>query len=1103
MALASYKGRFCEQDFENALIQMFVDNGWEYLFGEDIERSSGTEVLISEDIRSFIEMRYTFLTTDEVGDIVNKIALAGGETQFSIMHNIYTMMVDGIQFTASDGAPHVIRFIDYDHAGNNSFRVVNQFTVDYVNNNQRRSRRPDILLHVNGIPLCIIELKSPSKANATIFDAYEQISIRYWRDIPHLLRYCPLALISDGVKTRLGTVLTPYEHFYAWRRVENGENIAGTGFAEAETMVKGVFSPERFLEIFRDYVYFQDRQFDYEEREIVCRYPQFFAARLLRESVLRSVASRSGKGGTYFGATGCGKTHTMAFLARQLSLRCAGELGSPTIVMIVDRDDLQKQGAQLFTKSTEFLGLGEVRQIKSRRDLRQELGARASGGFYICTIQKFCDRSDDKVGLINDRANLICFSDEAHRTQIERSKQIRFDKDADENMRAMISRPYARVLHEAFPNATFVGFTGTPIAETYQTFGDEIARYTMEQAVADGITVPIKYHPRIAKVLLDEKKVRQIEDYYKKCADDGATGEDVLASKKAMSSMEVILGEPERLKRLAADIYRHFTEVQEAEPERRQKAMIVCSNRKIAYDLLMQFQEQFPEWFVERKSPWEDSLPKAELDKLKAMPAIAMVATNGKNDREEMYNYLGGVANSERNDILDNCFRQENSNFRIVIVVDMWITGFDVPCLTCLYNDKPLQKHTLIQTLSRVNRKAAGKDFGLVIDYIGIRDNMLEAIKIYGGGGEKLAPAEDDVAQAYDVFKGHLSVLKQLFTGFDLNLFLKEEADPAERYKQLSRAAEFVFCNPEGLNLDDGKKSRRVSFKTYFLKIVKRLRTAYDICQPSNVLAEEEFSLAQCFMSIAGFVRKMGGTVELDTESMNRAVAKMVEGALKYSQVENILAVGETEDIFDPRFEEILADIPMPATKLELLVKMLRKRIAEYSRTNAVAAQKYQELLEKTIEQYHERRRHLDLEEAGETQEAAASRIIQNATEQALDILAGLNADRESFRQMGLTFEEKAFYDILVHLRDEHNFEYGTDGKHGNDKCKSLAKKIKGIIDTKSEFSDWLNNQRVRDTLKQEIKLCLIKNGYPPQYSPDVFQQIMGQVENFKENGMQ
>lgn len=394
-------------------------------------------------------------------------------------------------------------------------------------------------------------------------------------------------------------------------------------------MIKGVYAPERFLEIFRDYIYFKDTIYDSDETEIVCRYPQFFAARLLKQSIIKSVNEKSGKGGTYFGATGCGKTYTMAFLARQLSLRCP-ELGSPTIIMIVDREELQKQGAKLFTKSKEFLNLGEVDVVSTRKKLREELGARESGGFYICTIQKFCDRADDPIGLINNRGNIICFSDEAHRTQIEHSKKIQFSKDADENMKAMVSKPYAKVLKEAFPNATFVGFTGTPIAETYQTFGDEIDRYTMDQAVADGLTVSIKYHPRIAKVLLDQSKVKEIEDYYKKCADDGATEDDIEASKRAMSSMEVILGEPSRLERLATDIHDHYIESCEKDPDRVQKAMIVCSSRPIAYSLLEKFKEKYPEWFEEKKVADGVTATAEELKELKPMPFIAMVASVGK-----------------------------------------------------------------------------------------------------------------------------------------------------------------------------------------------------------------------------------------------------------------------------------------------------------------------------------------------------------------------------------------------------------------------------------------------------------------------------------------
>ena len=314
-------------------------------------------------------------------------------------------------------------------------------------------------------------------------------------------------------------------------------------------------------------------------------------------------------------------------------------------------------------------------------------------------------------------------------------------------MRAMISKPYAKVLREAFPHATFVGFTGTPIAETYQTFGEEIDRYSMDQAVADGLTVSIKYHPRIAKVLLDKEKVRQIEEYYTQCVEDGATNEDIEASKKAMSSMEVIIGEPLRLERLAVDIHDHYVSSCTNDPDRVQKAMIVCSSRKIAYNLLKKFEDKYPEWFVEKKTPDDASATEEELRKLKPMPFMAMVASVGSNDPREMYNYLGGVKNDKRTDALDAMFKEDKSNFRIVIVVDMWITGFDVPSLTYMYNDKPLKKHMLIQTVSRVNRKYPGKDYGLIVDYIGIRDNMREAMKLYGGD-HSVAPTADDVEQA-------------------------------------------------------------------------------------------------------------------------------------------------------------------------------------------------------------------------------------------------------------------------------------------------------------------------------------------------------------------
>lgn len=555
----------------------------------------------------------------------------------------------------------------------------------------------------------------------------------------------------------------------------------------------------------------------------------------------------------------------------------------------------------------------------------------------------------------------------------------------------------------------------------------------MDQAVTDGLTVPIKYHPRIAKVLLDENKVKQIESYYEKCAEEGATKEDIEASKRAMSSMEIILGEDSRLERLAKDIYEHYTSSCENNPDRIQKAMVVCSNREIAFNLLKKFEQLYPTWFEKKKVPEGIEVTSEELKKIKPMPTIAIVASVGKIDREEMYNYLGGG----KNDSLDIIFKHDKSNFRVVIVVNMWITGFDVPTLIYLYNDKPLKKHLLIQTISRVNRKYPDKEYGLIIDYIGIRKNMREALKTYGGD-TSIAPTKDDVYQAKGAFIEELEILKRLFSNYDLSPFISAEYNPIERYTLLASAAEYVFSSLEKLNIESSGKIRGVLFKTYFLKTVKRMKAAYDICQPSGELNEKDMALVRCFMAIAGFVRKMSGTSDIDADSMNRDVSKMIEEVLKYNEVESILENVE--------------------------------------------------------------------EEVGEIQELTSQDIITMPTKQALEILEKMKKSRESFRKLGLTFEEKAFYDILIAMRDKYNFDYGKDvvieGVVINEKCKELSKKIKEEIDTKSSFADWLNNQNVRNELQLSIKICLAKNGYPPKYDNEVFNKVMEQVENFSEHSL-
>lgn len=1096
-------GKFYESEYEEALVELLKGQGWDYLYGGIIHRNN-REALLTDDMATYLQRRYKGLIAEDIDEIINHLRHVGGQTHFELLRNTFCLARDGYRYTRhSDGQSFDIEYLDFEPRNvNNIYHCVNQFEVGYGDGDDIRI--PDVMLFVNGIPLCIFELKNPADSSATIADAYEQIHIRYMRDIPHLLRYCPLSCISDATNnnTKFGTTYTPYEHYYVWKKVHNEDPAAEKGIDQVKTIVAGAYEPNRFLEILRDYVYFPDKDFAKEE-EIVCRYPQFFATRMLRDNVLKAFAAGDSKGGTYFGATGCGKSYTMMFLARQLSLRCT-KLGSPTIVMIVDRDDLQTQAGKLFLRSEEFLSLGAAKVISDRTELKTELSLRKSGGFFICTIQKFCE----DIGELNTRKNIICFSDEAHRTQIRLNKQLKI-KDCkksemvldEDELGAFITKPYAEHLRCAFPNATFVGFTGTPIDETIQVFGRIVDKYTMQQSVDDEITVALKYIPRIAEVTLDSEKVKAIDEYYKKCADEGATEEDVEASKKVMSAMEVILADDERLERLANDIIEHYTKACNNKTDVVQKAMVVCSKRYIGYKLLQKFKKLKPEWFEEKKSPDDSLLSKEELKKLPLMPTIAMVATRGKNDPKEMYDYLGDKSRITK---LDDAFKTDKSNFRIVIVVDMWITGFDVPCLTFLYNDKPLQKQSLIQTISRVNRKYPGKDFGFIIDYIGIRENMMEAMHKFGG--DSFGPSDDDVQQALETLIVELDILKKLFVDFDISPFTNPKAKPLERLECLSSAADYLIALTKQLNVETeegASKPKVVSAKTFFLAHIKRLRIAYDICQPANILDNEKLSLSQCFMAVASYIHKTSGD-KYDAESMNKAVEKMVADALKCNSVINILDTDVEENIFSPEFVAQLDNIKLPATKLEVLVKLLRRSIEEYKNINKIAAEKYEELLKKTLEEYHNRRATLSPDEATSAQNETIDEIIRSATQQALDLLADLGEDKESFRKLGLTFEEKAFYDILIHLCDKYNFEYGEDKMVDNlivnEKCKSLAQKIKEIIDVQSSFADWLNNTNVRAELNQKLFFCLANNGYPPQYNDEVFNQVMEQVENYKKN---
>ncbi|WP_292108011.1 HsdR family type I site-specific deoxyribonuclease [Megasphaera sp.] len=746
------KGKFTEAELEQAIIELFRQQEYEYTCGEAIHRELDT-VLLEEDLRAFLTRKYQdkHLSDVEMKKIVNMLSLIPSAPLYAANRQAFWLVVEGFDLVRDrlGELPVHIDFIDFEHPEHNIFRVVNQYSVQ-----GKRRRRPDLLLFINGIPVSIWEFKTAIEEDTTIHDAWEQITIRYQRDIPNLLKYCFLSVICDGANTRLGSIFTPYRFYYAWNKANDTDTVAH-GISSLMTMIEGAFAKDRILQILRDFVFYPDDSA--KDEVIVCRYPQFFAAEKMLAHIKQHMRpAGDGKGGTYFGATGCGKTYAMLFLSRLIMLRDAETFRSPTIILLEDRDDLDTQTSELFVTAKRYLHQTDVRSIESRNDLEKTLRDKPSGGVYVTTIQKFCE----DTGLLSDRSNIICISDEAHRTQVNIGSKLKKNASG-----VYTTFGFAKYLRDSFPNATYCGFTGTPIDETVAVFGPVVDSYTMKESSDDGITVRIAYEPRLARVILSDEQAKEIEKYYEKCVEEGANPEQVEASKRAMSTMSAILGHPERIKKLAADMVAHYEALCAEKPDVVQKAMIVCSDRKNAFQLLKEIETIRPDWRIPRKAEDESKLTREQLNQLVALPKINLVATQGQNDEKELYDTCG---TKEYRNMLDKQFKNNDSNFKIAIVVDMWITGFDVPSLTVMYIDKPLQKHTLIQTISRVNRVFDGKDKGLVVDYIGIKNDMMAAVKKYGGPQENPV---DELNVSLSIFRNYLSMIDDLLSSFDATLF--------------------------------------------------------------------------------------------------------------------------------------------------------------------------------------------------------------------------------------------------------------------------------------------------------------------------------------------
>lgn len=1042
------KGKFTEAELENAFIELFEKQGYDYLSGEQIHRRLD-DILIVEDLAAYLRKKYKDITDTEILRAISLLENISSTPLYEGNKSTYKLLTEGYDLIRDDNSKIALHidYIDFDEIDNNTYKIVNQFSVEDVKN-----RRPDLLVFINGIPVTIFEFKTAIEEDKTIHDAWEQIHIRYYRDIPKLLKYCCMSVISDGANTKLGTIFSKYKYFYAWNKANEKDKVSN-GISSLFTMIEGVFSKERILQIIRDFIFYPDAS--EKEEAIICRYPQYFATQKMLESLkVHKKPEGDGKGGIYFGATGCGKTYAMLFLSRKLMLRENDTFNNPTIIIITDREDLDSQTSEIFETAKKYLHDNNVRSIETRKDLGDTLSTQESGGVYITTIQKFCENT----GLLSNRSNIICISDEAHRTQTGVGAKLKMTENG-----VYTTYGFAHYLRESLPNAVYCGFTGTPIDESVAVFGDIVDSYTMKESSDDEITVRISYEPRLARVLLSEKDAKDIQKYYEQCEGEGTNSEQIEESKRAMSKMKIILGHPERLKKLAKDMVEHYEKLCNEKPEVTQKAMIVCSDRKIAFELYKNLLKIRPEWGIKKKCENPEKCTEEELRKLADVQKLNLVATRNDNDEKDLYEICG---TKEHRQALDKLFKNEKSNFKIAIVVDMWITGFDVPSLSVMYIDKPLQKHTLIQTISRVNRLFEGKDKGIVVDYIGIKEEMMKAVKLYGNPQE--SPI-DEITTSLEIFRNYLKLIDDLLASFNSTKFYV--GGSLERLQCLNLAVEYVQAVKD--------------VETRFMGLSRRLKASYSIVFPTGELLNEEIAKAQFYLAIRSIIYKQTKGDTPDADVMNQVVEEMVKNAISFSGVENIIDEDKTMEFFSEEFVKQLKSIKLPISKFNALVKLLKKAISTYARVNKAKSVEFDERLKNVIERYNNRDKLVFTSEVVED-------FINNLSDELLKIFGDIEKDKASFKEMGISYEEKAFYDILVIVRDEHGFVFEDE------KCIELAKKIKELVDNKVQYADFFNRSDIKNQLNMDLTVLLYKNGYPPEWDEEVFNKVMEQAENFK-----
>lgn len=1013
---------FREEDYEKSLIELFQnDLEYEYVYGPDIERDFYSpfyeEVLIESLYRinrgatnDAIQDALFKLKNFENGELVQKNAIFMDYLQNGIPVRYF---IDGEERSS------IVYLVDYKNSENNSFVVANQWT--FIENS---NKRPDLILFLNGLPIVLMELKSPSREETDASETYRQLR-NYMQEIPSMFIYNAICVMSDQLISKAGTITSGEDRFMEWKTKDG--NYENTQYAQFDTFFEGIFQKERLLDIIKNFICFSNEGIN--SYKILAGYHQYFAVKKAIESTKHATVT-DGKGGVFWHTQGSGKSLSMVFYAHLLQ----EALDSPTIVVLTDRNDLDDQLYSQFVKCKDFLRQ-EPLQAESRENLKTLLAGRQANGIIFTTMQKF-EESDEPL---SERHNIIVMADEAHRGQYGLAEKIKITKNesGEEVARRVIGT--ARLIRNTLPNATYIGFTGTPISSkdrsTREVFGDYIDIYDMTQSVEDGATRPVYYESRVIRLNLDQATLRLIDAEYDLMSLN-ADSEVIEKSKHELGQMEAILGNDNTLDSLVNDILDHYENNREYLLTG--KAMIVAYSRSIAMKIYKRILELRPNWDEK----------------------VAVVMTSGNNDPEEWRQIIG---NKHHKNELAKKFKDNNSPLKIAIVVDMWLTGFDVPSLATMYIYKPMTGHNLMQAIARVNRVFRDKEGGLIVDYVGIATALKQAMNDYTSRDKKNYGDTDVSMVAYPKFLEKLSICRDIFHGYDYSKF--KSGTDLERAKTISGAVNFIM------------DKERVEDKEVFIKEALMLHQALSLC--SSLVNEDDRFEAAFFEAVRVLALRLTNTgvgKKISLPEMNARINELLKHSIKSDGVINLFSdIKEEFSLFDPKFLQDVANMKEKNLAIELLKRLISNQVSVYRRTNVVKSEKFSEIMQRSLNAYLN---------GMLTNEEVIAEMLKLAKQ--------IAADREEGEKLGLTADELAFYDALVKPQAIKDF-------YENEELISITKELAETL-RKNRTIDWQKRESARAKMRMIIKKLLKKHKYPPEGMDDAVQTVITQCELWTDN---